>query len=192
MGLLSVFKSVERLPVIFGDGVVLQYPQMADYEAWRDLRETSQDFLKPWEPLWLDDELTRAAFRQRIHCYDELVATDAAYPYFIFRTGDQRLLGGVTLSHVRRGVAQSATIGYWIGAPHTGQGYMTRALVALNVHAFGPLNLHRIDAACMPRNTASIKLLERTGFIREGAAQSYLKIAGKWEDHLLWGKISDR
>jgi ribosomal-protein-alanine N-acetyltransferase len=114
------------------------------------------------------------------------VEEDTGYPFFIFSDDGSILLGGITLSNLRRGVAQCATLGYWMGAPHARRGHMTCAVQAMQQHAFASLGLHRIEAACLPRNEASIRLLQRTGFVREGFAQSYLKINGTWEDHILW------
>ena len=99
------------------------------------------------------------------------------------------MLGALTLSNVRRGVAQMATLGYWIGAPFARQGYMTDALQALLPFAFDHLHLHRVEAACLPRNDASIALLRRAGFEQEGLARSYLKINGAWQDHLLFARL---
>ena len=114
---------------------------------------------------------------------------DMAYPFFIFSGDEKTMLGALTLSNVRRGVAQMATLGYWIGAPFARQGYMTDALQALLPFAFDHLHLHRVEAACLPRNAASIALLRRAGFEQEGLARSYLKINGAWQDHLLFARL---
>lgn len=169
-----------------GSKVRLRTPRVDDFEEWRALRQQSRDFLVPWEPSWHPDELARYSYRLRLRHQQKLMAEDAAYAFFIFTTTPETLLGGVTLSNVRRGVAQCATLGYWIGAPHARKGYMTDAVNALRAHAFSELSLRRLEAACLPSNEASIRLLERTGFEREGFAKSYLKINGRWEDHILW------
>jgi ribosomal-protein-alanine N-acetyltransferase len=189
MGFLASFRRSSEQHEMVGNGLTLRFPVMEDHAQWAGLRNRSRAFLEPWEPVWLADELTAASFRNRVRRYRELIADDLCYPYFIF-SGDH-LLGAVTLSNVRRGVAQSATLGYWIGQPHARQGHMGRALTLLVPHAFSGLGLHRIEAACLPRNAASIRLLERAGFSREGQARAYLKIAGQWEDHLLFGKVKD-
>jgi ribosomal-protein-alanine N-acetyltransferase len=188
MGFLGAFRRGADQREIAGHGLSLRFPVMEDHDQWAKLRHGSSSFLKPWEPTWLDDELTAASFRHRIRRYRELTGEDLCYPYFIFRADE--LLGAVTLSNVRRGVAQTATLGYWIGEPHARQGHMSKALTLLLPHAHSVLNLHRVEAACLPRNTASIRLLERAGFEREGQARAYLKIAGRWEDHLLFGKVT--
>jgi ribosomal-protein-alanine N-acetyltransferase len=91
---------------------------------------------------------------------------------------------------VRRGVAQSANLGYWSGAEHARRGYMSAAVAALIPFAHGQLRLRRIEAACLPENAVSVRLLEKLGFQREGYARQYLCIAGKWQDHLLYARLS--
>ena len=191
---MAFFRSVnfsEQLPAIGGDTVVLRPPQMSDYPEWAALREASRDFLTPWEPTWPADDLTRASFRRRIRRYFEDQRGDLAYPFFIFRRNDDALLGGLTLANVRRGCAQACTLGYWIGRDYAQRGYMTAAVRGVIPFAFGTLRLHRIEAACIPANTASIRLLERTGFRREGFARQYLCINGLWQDHLLFARLKD-
>ena len=176
-------------PTIAGDGLVLRTPQMADWTEWARLREESRAFLTPWEPTWPADDLTRAAFRRRIRRYSEDQRGDLAYAFFIFGKEDNSLLGGLTLANVRRGCAQSGSLGYWMGARHSRKGHMTAAVRALIPFAFGALKLHRIEAACIPANIASIRLLEKNGFKREGFARQYLCIDGVWQDHLLFARL---
>jgi ribosomal-protein-alanine N-acetyltransferase len=177
-------------PVLRDVRVLLRMPDMADFEQWSELRQVSRDFLTPWEPVWPSNDLTRSAFRSRIRQYWRDIDDDSAYPYFIFDVSGQKLLGALTLSNVRRGVAQSATLGYWIGAPYVRQGFMSSAVKLILGFAFQHLSLHRIEAACLPQNEASIALLRRSGFELEGLAREYLKIAGEWRDHLLFAKLS--
>jgi ribosomal-protein-alanine N-acetyltransferase len=191
MALFRTISSPEPLPPIAADGVVLRTPQMADFVAWSELREASRDFLTPWEPTWPSDDLSRAAFRQRLRRYAEDQRSDQAYPFFIFRKDDNVLVGGLVLASIRRGVAQSASLGYWIGRPYARRGHMTAALRALIPAAFDMLRLHRLEAACIPTNVASIRLLEKTGFQREGYAREYLCINGTWQDHLLYARLAD-
>jgi [ribosomal protein S5]-alanine N-acetyltransferase len=191
---MAFFRSVslsEPVPVIDGDGVMLRAPVMGDYVEWAALRESSRAFLTPWEPTWPADDLTRAAFRRRLRRYAEDMRADQSYALFIFRADDSALLGGLTLANVRRGVAQSGSLGYWIGAPFARRGYMLGAVRALIPFAFGALRLHRLEAACIPTNAASISLLERAGFAREGYAREYLCINGIWQDHLLFARLKD-
>jgi ribosomal-protein-alanine N-acetyltransferase len=182
--------SPELPPALAGWRVSLRVPQVGDYDAWAALRIESRAFLAPWEPSWPPDDVTRGAFRSRIKRYLHDIEDDAAYPVFIFRTEDQALLGALTISNVRRGVAQMASIGYWIGRNYARQGYMTAAVNTVLPFAFDHLRLHRLEAACLPSNVASIRLLARCGFGEEGLARRYLKINGRWEDHLLFGLLA--
>jgi ribosomal-protein-alanine N-acetyltransferase len=191
---MAFFRTVsfsEQLPAIAGQGVFLRAPQMADYSEWVALREASRDFLTPWEPTWPADDLTRASFRRRMKRYSEDQRSDLAYPLFIFRKSDGVLVGGLTLANVRRGCAQAGSLGYWMGAAYAGKGHMTAAVAAVLPFAFGTLRLHRVEAACIPANIASIRLLEKTGFRREGFARQYLCIDGIWQDHLLYARLKD-
>jgi ribosomal-protein-alanine N-acetyltransferase len=189
MALFRTISSPEPLPPIVGDGVVLRLPQMSDFAAWVALRETSRKFLTPWEPTWPADDLTRPSFRQRMKRYAEDLRTDQAYPFFLFRKEDNVLIGGLALANIRRGVAQAGSLGYWVGTPHIRKGYMSAAVRALMPVAFEVLRLHRVEAACIPTNLASIRLLEKCGFRREGYARQYLCINGFWQDHLLYARL---
>jgi ribosomal-protein-alanine N-acetyltransferase len=191
---MAFFRSVtsnESMPAIIGDGVKLRAPQMIDFADWAALREASRDFLTPWEPVWPADDLSRGAFRRRLKRYAEDQRADQSYAFLIFRSEDDVLVGGLTLANMRRGVAQAGSIGYWIGATFVKRGYMTAAVRALIPFAFGTLGLHRLEAACIPDNAASIALLERAGFHREGYAREYLCINGVWADHLLYARLKD-
>jgi ribosomal-protein-alanine N-acetyltransferase len=177
-------------PLIRGRELWLRPPQMSDYAEWAQLRALSREHLTPWEPQWARDELSRAAFRRRLRHYCREQREDQGYALFLFRAGDDTLLGGLTLSNVRRGVSQSASLGYWLGITHSRQGFMTAAVGMLLPVAFDELRLHRIEAACLPSNVASIGVLERNAFRREGLARRYLKINGTWQDHLLFARLS--
>lgn len=184
--------SEEAGPVVEGHGVVLRPPSMADHPAWAALRGGSRDYLQPWEPQWPEDDLTRPAFRRRLSVYEREMDQNTAWPFFIFRAGDEALLGAVTLSNIRRGIADMGTLGYWIGRPYAGKGHASDAVGALTNWAFGTLRLHRVEAACVPTNLASRRVLEKSGFELEGRARAYLKINGAWADHLLFGRVNDR
>lgn len=174
-----------------GREVYLRQPVMGDYVAWAELRALSRQHLTVWEPLWTRDELARSAFRRRLRQYQREMREDQGYAFLIFREADAALLGGLTISNMRRGVAQSASVGYWMGLPHVGRGYMTDALRAIVPFAFGTLGLHRLEAACLPHNAPSARVLEKSGFRREGTARRYLKINDVWQDHDLYALLHD-
>ncbi|MEY3842214.1 MAG: hypothetical protein RLZZ542_1324 [Pseudomonadota bacterium] len=178
-------------PVVKGQGVTLRPPRLSDHEAWAAERLASQAWLQPWEPLWPENDLTRAAFRRRLSIYAREMEAGNAWPFFIFADSDQSLVGAITLSNVRRGVAETGTLGYWIGRRYAGRGYATAAARAIVAWACQDLNLHRVEAACVPDNTASRRVLEKSGFHLEGKARAYLKINGVWADHLLFGLVND-
>lgn len=178
-------------PVIEGRGVRLRPPRAADFQPWADLRELSAPYLQPWEPAWAEDDLTRPAFRRRLSIYAREMELETAWPFFVFIDGGETLVGAVTLSNVRRGVAESGTLGYWIGQPFAGRGYATAAVRAVLGFAFDTLDLHRVEASCLPTNLPSRRVLQKSGFRQEGEARAYLKINGAWADHLLFGVVSD-
>jgi [ribosomal protein S5]-alanine N-acetyltransferase len=184
--MLPLFRSdgLSRFKLI-GERTYLRPPTRADYKPWVAVRESSRAFLEPWEPAWGDDALERAVFRDRVARIHQEWRLDLGYGFHVFRKSDERLIGGVNLNNVRRGVAQAANLGYWMGELHASQGYMTDALRALLPHAFQSLGLHRIDAACIPENKPSRHLLAKFGFREIGEAKGYLKINSEWRDHLL-------
>ena len=189
MALFRLSKIAEPEPLLRGDGIYLRPAVSADFTGWVRLRSESREFLTPWEPLWPEDDLTRAAFRRRLRRQSDEMSRDEAFSFLIFDAGSDTLLGGLTLGGIRRGVAQSGTLGYWMGAPHAGKGRMTRAVASAVRFGFATLRLHRIEAACLPENAASQSLLERNGFQREGLARGYLRINGAWRDHLLYALV---
>lgn len=192
--MLELFKSSFRLPVeerVDGPEVYIRPPQDEDWKAWATLREESRAFLVPWEPTWPVDSLTRHAYRRRLRHYAEEWQTGLGYAFFIFAKADDGLRGGITLSNVRRGVAQTGTLGYWVGAPFARQGIMTGGLNCVIEYAFQHLHLHRLEAACLPRNAASQGVLRKCGFREEGFAPKYLRINGVWEDHLLFALLAE-
>lgn len=175
---------------IEGEGVRLRPPRATDYPEWRELRARSRAFLQPWEPTWPADDLSRAAFRRRLAAYARDRETGVAHPFFVFRQTDEALVGGITLSNIRRGVAQMGSVGYWCGQPYARNGYTLAAVKTLTDFAFRTLALHRLEAACLPHNEPSRRLLNKAGFSEEGYAKAYLKINGVWRDHVLFGLIT--
>jgi ribosomal-protein-alanine N-acetyltransferase len=190
MALFRVYSTQDTGPIIHGNGVTLRVPAISDFEEWAALRLRSREFLTPWEPKWPADDLTRGAFRRRLRRYQAEIRDDHAYPFFIFHASGGALLGGVTLSNVARGMTQSATIGYWMGEEHAGRGHMAEALKVLIPFAFRSLNLHRLEAACLPNNERSMRLLEKLGFQQEGLARGLVCINGQWRDHIVFALLA--
>jgi ribosomal-protein-alanine N-acetyltransferase len=188
--LINPFSRADRSPALQGKLTILRYPMLGDYESWAKLRRESYAHLQPWEPTWADDELSKLAYRRRMSRYAQDIRDDKAYPYWIF-TPSGEFTGSCTLSNIRRGVSQMASLGYWTGSSYTGQGLMTDAITALLPHAFGALGLHRIEAACLPNNKASCRVLAKCGFAEEGFARRYLRINGEWRDHLLFALLHE-
>src|SRR5271166_526118 len=189
MALFGLTRTVNPEPLVRGDGLYLRPATPADYASWSRLRAASRAFLERWEPTWPEDDLTQAAFRRRLRRQEEDISRDEAYAFLIFDQTSDQLLGGITLGGVRRGVSQTGTLGYWMGAPHAGKRRMTRAVATTVDFAFSKLRLHRVEAACIPENAPSIALLQRNGFQREGFARGFLKINGAWRDHLLFALV---
>ena len=175
-----------------GEGVRLRPYRASDYLEWSALRERSRAFLQPWEPTWPSDDLTRVAFRRRLAAYAQDQERGEAYAFLIFETGANAMVGGITLRHIRRGVAQMGSIGYWVGEPFVRRGYAVGAARTVLDFAFGRLGLHRIEAACLPENAGSRAVLAKAGFEQEGYAKAYLKIDGRWRDHLLFARLAER
>ena len=173
-----------------GQGVRLRPPKWVDHQEWMELRQASRAFLQPWEPTWGEDDLTRPAFRRRLASYQRDIEAGVAFPFFVFREEDGALVGGVTLSNVRRGVAQMGSLGYWVGQPFARRGDTLAGVRAVIGFAFEQLGLHRVEAACLPQNAPSAALLLKAGFEEEGYAKAYLRIDGDWRDHRLFGLLS--
>ena len=180
----------QPLPALIGQKVSLRPPVMSDYAQWAAVRRESEQFLAPWEPKWASDELDRPAWRQRMRRYREEITQGSGMPFLIFEKSTCNLAGGITLGNIRHGVAQSGQIGYWMGVNHAGKGFMREAVLLVVKFGFETLRLHRIEAACIPSNDRSIRVLEKAGFRQEGLLRSYLRINGAWQDHLLYALIA--
>ncbi|MEP3116479.1 MAG: GNAT family protein [Nisaea sp.] len=188
---LTFFPPSKIEPRVSLPRLYLRQPNKNDWREWAELRAISRDFLVEWEPRWPDDALTRAAFRRRLARYAEDWARDQGYSFLIYRRSDDAMVGGITIANVRRGVAQCCTIGYWIGRPYARNGYMTEAVHGACSFGFDQLSLHRVEAACLPRNYPSQGVLRKAGFREEGLAKKYLKIDGRWQDHVLFALLRE-
>lgn len=199
MGLIDMVDRWRRLSgaqppsdvTLVGRHAYLRPPRLSDWREWAVLRDQSRAFLVPWEPLWPRDSLSKAAYHHRLRRYARDWRTGHCYSFFIFARENDALVGAITLSNVRRGVTQSGSLGYWIGARYSRNGYMFEAVQCVLDFAFEQLGLHRVEAACLPSNTASAGLLRKSGFQQEGLARRYLRINGAWQDHVLFGVLRE-
>ncbi len=187
--LLERLSNIGIGPRIETERLYLRSPKLSDWEEWAVLRADSRQFLVPWEPVWTHDSLSKANFKARIRRYTREIKDDTGQAFFLFKNDTQQLVGGITLSNIRRGVAQTGTLGYWTGAKYARQGYMHEALRGLLPVLFSQFGLRRVEAACLPENVPSSNLLEKVGFKREGIAREYLCINGVWHDHLLYALL---
>lgn len=176
---------------LIGPRVILRGGDSSDWRVWSKLRETSRDFLTPWEPMWPKDALSYGYYCSLLRRQWREWRNGHAYAFSIFHyDGTQPILvGGITLGDIIYAAAQKGTVGYWIGQPYARQGLMSEALDLVCNFAFTTLHLQRVEASCLPHNESSKALLRRMGFEQEGYAKAYLQINGKREDHLLWGRV---
>jgi ribosomal-protein-alanine N-acetyltransferase len=158
--------------------VFFRAPSRPDQEEFLELMRASRTFHKPWASAPTDED--------RFAAY----LTDARRPDFeamlICRSEDGAIIGFFNLSQIVRRGLQSAYLGYAVGKPFAGQGYMREGLELVLRHAFTTLRLHRVEANIQPGNQASISLARGAGFRREGFSPRYLKIGGRWRDHERW------
>ena len=189
--LVVAIQSLLSKKKLTGERVFLRPPKRRDALKWQKLRMSSKSFLVPWEPSWDASSCTRRAYLRYFKNSNYLANMDRAYSFLIFKTDDKTLLGGINIGNVRRGVSQSASLGYWIGAKYSRNGYMKEALKILIPSLFVDLRLNRIEAATLEENIASKNLLKKIGFKKEGVLRKYLKINGNWRDHILYGLLEN-
>ena len=171
------------------DRLLLRPPKQRDFAQWANLRHESRAFLKPWDPTWSRDHLTRKYFANRVDWSQRSVNNGTAYPLLIFGKTDQRLVGSITLDNIRRGPSQVGTVGYWVGQPYANRGYMKEALKRVVDFAFFKVNISRLEAACLPENAPSPRGFGENRFKYEGVAQAYIQIDGRWRTHVLYASL---
>ncbi|MGH2819950.1 MAG: GNAT family N-acetyltransferase [Actinomycetota bacterium] len=165
--------------------ITLRHLEVDDAPGLLDLRVRNRDFFEPFEPCHDDSFYTLEAQRAQIGLDLQRREADLGYVLGTF-SSDGRLIGWVSLSQVFRRAFQNAVMGYAIDRAHNGRGYATEAVRGTLRFAFEELGLHRVQASVMPRNLASVRVLEKAGFRYEGLARRYLQINGAWEDHRLF------
>ena len=189
--LVIAIQSLLSKKKLTGERVFLRPPKRRDALKWQKLRMSSKSFLVPWEPSWDASSCSRRAYLRYFKNSNYLANMDRAYSFLIFKIDDKALLGGINIGNVRRGVSQSASLGYWIGEKHSRNGYMKEALKLLIPSLFVDLRLNRIEAATLEENIASKNLLKKIGFKKEGVLRKYLKINGTWRDHIIYGLLEN-
>ena len=189
--LVIAIQSLLSKKKLTGERVFLRPPKRRDALKWQKLRMSSKSFLVPWEPSWDASSCSRRAYLRYFKNSNYLANMDRAYSFLIFKSDDKALLGGINIGNVRRGVSQSASLGYWIGEKHSRNGYMKEALKLLIPSLFIDLRLNRIEAATLEENIASKNLLKKIGFKKEGVLRKYLKINGTWRDHIIYGLLEN-
>ena len=175
--------------LITNGGLRLEMPTRLHYSSWRDIRKANRDFLQPWEPKWTNDETSLSSFHQRIAQAERNLRRNQGASYLLVLPDTKEPIGGISLFNIRPGSAKSGAIGYWLAEQFNGQGHMSDAVDRLCEYGFNQLELERIEAACLPSNLRSIKLLKKCNFQQEGICRSYLQINGKREDHLLFARL---
>jgi ribosomal-protein-alanine N-acetyltransferase len=174
--------------------LVLRPPRTSDVAEVRRATRANSDHLRRWsvapapgeDPTSLTS-VSRTMLRQR----REWKRGQSFALYLAPREDEARIIGRVTLGGILRGAFQNAYLGYWIDAEQQGRGLMTEAVRATTTFAFEGAGLHRVQAAVMPHNGASLRVLEKAGYRREGFAARYLCIAGAWEDHQLFAVTTE-
>lgn len=169
--------------------LVLRPPRTEDVAALRMVLRKNSAHLQPWSvtPAPGEDPSSLTSVSRSVLRYRKEWKHGQAYVLLITPRGNEReILGRVALGAIQRGALLNAHLGYWIDAAHEGQGLTTEAVREATTFAFASLGLHRVQAAVMPRNQGSHRVLEKVGYRREGLALRYLFIAGAWEDHVLY------
>lgn len=162
-----------------------------DAAALAAVQRRSRQFLAPWEPIRADAYFTAEGQQADISAALGRHERGEAMPWVIL-DGQGDIAGRVTLNGIVRGPFQSCSMGYWLARDQTGNGLATEAVRDAVMLAFNELDLHRIQAETLVNNVASQNVLSRTGFTQYGFAPKYLKIAGEWQDHVMFQRINDR
>ena len=177
------------MTTLFGRRVLLRPLLATDFPAWREVRRRNSEWLTKWEPtrpLGAPDVIEdRVAFSIRCNARQRERQWGSAYGGGIFVDGE--FAGEINLSSVQRGPFQSGSIGYWIDEAKAGKGYTPEALVVLAQYCFDELRLHRVEIAIVPRNDASLRVVQKLELRDEGISKGFLEIDGNWEDHIRFG-----
>ena len=178
-------------PLVVTDRLLIRLPITHDYEAWVKLRRQSEKFLNQWEPEKNKEFYSKESFQTRVHWANKNFKLKKVLHLFLFLRSDGELIGGLTLDNIRYSPFNSGSLGYWLGEQHSNNGFMTEGLRAIFHYANRTLNVTRLEAATLPNNGASRRVLEKCEFKYEGVGQSYLQINGRWKNHVLYANINN-
>lgn len=173
------------------DDIALRPMGTSDTEQLLSLRIRNREFLQPFEPIRSASYFSYDGQYELMQQAERDFAAGTGFAFGIYLSATDELIGRVALANVVRGAWQNATIGYFLDQAHNGKGYMSTAVQLALSFAFGEAGLHRVQAGVMPRNTASIRVLEKNGFRQEGLSLRYLQINGVWEDHLIYAMTAE-
>ena len=163
-------------------------PTADDFSTWTEAMSQNEAWLRPRQPTWPAGHLTEQAYKSRLRVYRAQARMRTGFAFHIFK--DAAFVGVIRLAPIHYGALQSGIIGYWVTEKQAGQGIATLALAAVSEFAFVRLGLARVEAHCLPDNTASLRVLEKCGFQQEGQLHSFLEINGQRENHLLYACLA--
>lgn len=178
-------------PATLVDGDLLLRPlRLRDARAWRQVRASNVEWLKPWEAtLPQPDPATPITYGAMIRLGNREARAGRALPFGIFY--HDHFVGQITVSGIAWSSLRTCHIGYWIDRGHAGQGLMPRAVAMVGDHCFGTLQLHRLEINIRPENDASLAVVRKLGFRNEGLRKRYLHIDGHWCDHVSFALTVD-
>ncbi|MFT4245759.1 MAG: GNAT family N-acetyltransferase [Micrococcaceae bacterium] len=172
------------------NSIILEVLNLVHAEELLKLHIQNRKFLEPWEPKRSNEFYTLKGQQEAITRSVAAYQAETDIPFVILK--DQKIVGTMNISGIVKGVFESCNIGYWVSEEHLGQGIASKAVKLVKCIVFKELKLHRIQAGTLPNNLASQKVLIKNGFSRYGYAPNYLKINGKWQDHILFQLINEK
>ena len=174
------------------ENIYIRFYEKTDAQALFELRLRNAEFFQKYAPTFNEENYTLDAVLKYIRNAPKQRKEDKQYAFGIFLKDENKLIGEVSLSHISRGSLQRGLIGYSLDKQYNGKGYTTEAVCLAVRFAFDELKMHRIEAGVMLSNIGSMRVLEKAGFQREGIEKKGVKINGRWEDHQIFAKISDK
>jgi ribosomal-protein-alanine N-acetyltransferase len=173
------------------DRLILRSLQATDMQQLNEYILRNKDFLSLWEPERDEHYYSEKGVKEIVEKQnDEITSLKGIYLYIFLKDG-LKLIGSISVSHIVFGAFQSCFLAYKLDKHEINHGYMTEAMKKVIEICFHEYELHRIEANVMPKNTRSIRVLKKLGFVEEGRSQKYLKINGRWEDHIHYVLLND-